>query len=801
MQQNNMVMSKWDELSMAEKAEMIGVAVRNGITNLNDIRDRYNEFAEGGSKEEVVEDNTDSQYINIYEGGGYTSSDSIRKRIAKHEGAAMTGAKDPLSGKFLKNRSFEDEDRSFYRALPESIRDKVLANQELADNLYSYSYNVGAGNFKKRVVPALEKFYQGKAMIKDIEDSMWASGDSKLRGLRIRRAQEREGVRNALSPKMPDLVEQPVSTAVFNPYIPQAEHTVIAPVMVPDEDSYITAHRLTEAEEKRQKFQERIEAINNFNRLLQMTSLDSTAVPSFMPTTGNVFLDSMMELTKAEGGSIHIKPENRGKFTALKERTGHSATWFKEHGTPAQKKMATFALNARHWKHGLGGNLFDGESQPTQHMNVSYGKPYYDYNLPNHPLTRNATAFPEIIITPDSKKSPAEKAVLERERRRNNDTYFGIGTYNAKADREQTELEKITNQKAWENSAEKRALDFAQAATTGIGIGTDIVSGLPIYSSLKGARVLSKAETPMDYAEGTLWISPMLSNTYNTVKPVITQAIDNTLAQVQYLGREMGNPFRVAESIYNYGRRRPISFTEKQAAAKRMEDFIRSPEYIQKQKDAGLSDSEITNFQSMVLRRLNGGNFPAYTMKRKTDGVSWVLPKPFGGIYIREGIPSSDFLNVFDHEVAHYSTVNFGTADNELFGWLNKESPIVTEKILKHNINSVPYRPETDAPKIRTARGLSPNTKLLDYYRNEQELRSNAYAMLQEAQRRGISVDDLVDQYTMQSTGEIFGHAPASLRYLNYAYTPEDIKKFIKKFLSVSVPISFGTKTYNQYAE
>ena len=51
---------------------------------------------------------------------------------------------------------------------------------------------------------------------------------------------------------------------------------------------------------------------------------------------------------KAPG--IHIKPENRGKFTALKKRTGHSASWFKAHGTPAQKKMATFALNARKWK-------------------------------------------------------------------------------------------------------------------------------------------------------------------------------------------------------------------------------------------------------------------------------------------------------------------------------------------------------------------------------------------------------------------------------------------------------------------
>jgi hypothetical protein len=58
---------------------------------------------------------------------------------------------------------------------------------------------------------------------------------------------------------------------------------------------------------------------------------------------------------KANGGRIYIKPSHRGKFTALKKRTGHSASWFKAHGTPAQKKMAVFALNARKWKHADGG--------------------------------------------------------------------------------------------------------------------------------------------------------------------------------------------------------------------------------------------------------------------------------------------------------------------------------------------------------------------------------------------------------------------------------------------------------------
>ena len=65
-------------------------------------------------------------------------------------------------------------------------------------------------------------------------------------------------------------------------------------------------------------------------------------------------LNNSIELLK-KGGKIYIKPENRGKFTALKKRTGKSASWFKAHGTPAQKKMATFALNAKKWKHQEGG--------------------------------------------------------------------------------------------------------------------------------------------------------------------------------------------------------------------------------------------------------------------------------------------------------------------------------------------------------------------------------------------------------------------------------------------------------------
>lgn len=60
-------------------------------------------------------------------------------------------------------------------------------------------------------------------------------------------------------------------------------------------------------------------------------------------------LESNREDFASGGHKIHIKKANRGKFTALKKRTGKSASWFKAHGTPAQKKMAIFALNSRHW--------------------------------------------------------------------------------------------------------------------------------------------------------------------------------------------------------------------------------------------------------------------------------------------------------------------------------------------------------------------------------------------------------------------------------------------------------------------
>ena len=147
----------WNELSLKDKADYIKESVNNGIYNLSDIRNRYNIYAEGG----------------------YIPSNKIKKDIANWEGSEMK-----------RNVPFSKVTRQFNATIPASIRAKLSSNQ--LDALYSYGYNVGMGNLKKRVLPTLNNYVKGKATNEDVQRSMWASRDNELRGLTRRRNWERE---------------------------------------------------------------------------------------------------------------------------------------------------------------------------------------------------------------------------------------------------------------------------------------------------------------------------------------------------------------------------------------------------------------------------------------------------------------------------------------------------------------------------------------------------------------------------------------------------------------------------------
>ena len=58
-----------------------------------------------------------------------------------------------------------------------------------------------------------------------------------------------------------------------------------------------------------------------------------------------------------KGGGIYIKPENRGKFNATKERTGKTTEQLTHSKNPLTRKRAIFAQNSKRWKHQNGGNI------------------------------------------------------------------------------------------------------------------------------------------------------------------------------------------------------------------------------------------------------------------------------------------------------------------------------------------------------------------------------------------------------------------------------------------------------------
>lgn len=71
-------------------------------------------------------------------------------------------------------------------------------------------------------------------------------------------------------------------------------------------------------------------------------------------------------------GGIHIKPENKGKFTATKKKTGKSTEELTHSKNPLTRKRAIFAQNAKKWKHAEGGPVEKvDEAKTTQSKEVA----------------------------------------------------------------------------------------------------------------------------------------------------------------------------------------------------------------------------------------------------------------------------------------------------------------------------------------------------------------------------------------------------------------------------------------------
>ena len=133
-------------------------------------------------------------------------------------------------------------------------------------------------------------------------------------------------------------------------------------------------------------------------------------------------------LNYAKGG-IHIKPENKGKFTASANAAGHTvqeharAVLNDPNATPLQKKRANFARNAAGWNHADGGYVYNPMTQPmlaeggpiygdpaseyVYAMGGMYGDPYYRGGQIDYTNDMYASGGPMVGNVPQAFKGPA----------------------------------------------------------------------------------------------------------------------------------------------------------------------------------------------------------------------------------------------------------------------------------------------------------------------------------------------------------------------------------------------------------
>ena len=387
----------WNDLSLSDKARMMNLAVKSGITDLRTIEEVYNKYAEGGPEEKqkaiINTNNTEASY---------------------HP---------PVNSTFIKDLAYRiGADKSVssrgYSGLGNVVAAMLHLNNNipLDDNKYAFIYGTDR-RFPEVEEPVqgfdftnyLEKNYDSntKNKIKNVYGTINPDEeyyiDPKYRGLLEELAKHNyhfydnadevsldldvENTKAGYRDDVGNFIHQFGLDEGGNPVVHDADVYDFLPKDYNYGDDSALIRGLVRAEAGlfnsvgtpyiiRQEWQPvNFDGESRFSQgindhLENMTEEDIAKAtntgfiePAYITDGGApikvVYTKEERKNKRGSGGKIHIKPENRGKFTALKKRTGKSASWFKAHGTPAQRKMATFALNARKWKHGEGGYLGD----------------------------------------------------------------------------------------------------------------------------------------------------------------------------------------------------------------------------------------------------------------------------------------------------------------------------------------------------------------------------------------------------------------------------------------------------------
>lgn len=430
----------WDALSMREKAEMMRVAVRNGITNLQEIRQKYNEFAEGGNTE-----NDEEELPPIV----------------------------PFEQKPEVIITPDQEYNQYLNTLPDNQR---FTPNDAYDSYFYWKLNGRPRNF--------EEAYNKGMFHYDHSDNGYHANSI---------AFGENGVGYFMKPKTHDTVH--METDWYNKGIVTEEGGKRRPV---------NAEELKELEDFRRRF-ELTDDPNRPNYFMYAPRKQEHSL-------GGPLVEWALN-EYAEGGGIHIKPSHRGRLTELKKRTGKSEAELFRNGNAATRKMITFARNARKWKHGGGGNLYGGESEDTQQMQI--GREYWlhqddkpSFFSLDFPI--NGGTLQEVVIT--GSKSKQEEARKQR-----------LAEMQAVLDKYQNDYLTTSNDNTWVESRDLRVQatrqknpHLAQRAVEGAKAHAAWAKEHPILNAVSmglGALPFAVAATPLMAIAGEA-AYPVLTNPY-----------------------------------------------------------------------------------------------------------------------------------------------------------------------------------------------------------------------------------------------------------------------------------------------
>lgn len=315
---------------------------------------------------------------------------------------------------------------------------------------------------------------------------------------------------------------------------------------------------------------------------------------------------------------------------------------------------------------------------------------------------------------------------------------------------------------------------IVDAANTGLGLGFGV----------KGAYDVSQGEftpeTAMDLAGGAGLMFKSLTGLDKA------RRITNFAKSSEGTTSNMDTPLKGLTRI-------PTDI--KADAAQRYTNFINSEDYQQRLQRAGLED-HWEYMKKLTDREVNRSYYFPGSVEKVINNDSKVrgISVPFEGITLKEDLKSSEIFPTLNHEISHWATKGVGTSRpmNWIESLLYKENVVPVGDIMRNNEGIVPNKSWREvAEQIKQGDKVVKNKKEYGYLIDSQEKRARAYSIYQQAKDSGMSTDEFVDFYTTDK-GNIAKYAPAQLRQMGAILTTENLKKYLRNFLSIATPIGIA---------